>query len=171
VPGRAAVAVLVRYDGSAPRILLIERAVREGDRWSGQVSLPGGRVDESDADLLATAVRETREEVSVDLGASARLVGRLDALQAIGRGKFLPFSVHPFVFVETRPVEPVAGDEVAAIFWLPLEEAARGSIDGEHTYQLGPIPIGFPCWKWEGRAVWGLTYRILQNLIAVVRGE
>ena len=56
---QAAVALLLTPDPD--RLLLIRRAEREGDPWSGHLALPGGRRDESDTDLLATALRETFE--------------------------------------------------------------------------------------------------------------
>jgi len=50
-----------------PEVLFIKRATREGDKWNGHVALPGGRRDPEDEDDLATAVRETIEEVGIDL--------------------------------------------------------------------------------------------------------
>ena len=62
----AAVAI-VRTLGPDPAILLMRRAEREGDAWSGHWSLPGGRREESDVDLLETALRELREECGIRL--------------------------------------------------------------------------------------------------------
>jgi 8-oxo-dGTP pyrophosphatase MutT (NUDIX family) len=162
---RAAVAALVRWDRNHPEVLLMQRAEREGDRWSGQVSLPGGRADERDADLCATAVRETREEVGVELDRSARLLGRLDGVMAVARGAILPMSIAPFVFtmLEEQPI--VLGPEATAAFWLPLDAAASGELDGTYEYRLGPVPMSFACWRWEGRVVWGLTHKILRALL------
>ena len=50
-----------------PEVLFIKRAGRAGDRWSGHTALPGGKRDPEDADDLAAAVRETKEEVGLDL--------------------------------------------------------------------------------------------------------
>ena len=63
---RAAVAVVL-HDEASPRVLLMKRAERHGDPWSGHISLPGGRYQASDGDLRVTAIRETREELGIDL--------------------------------------------------------------------------------------------------------
>ena len=78
----AAVALMLAPAGPDLEALFIRRAVRADDPWSGQVGLPGGRAEPRDADLLATAVRETREEVAVDLGGAERL-GILDDIYPV----------------------------------------------------------------------------------------
>ena len=173
VPGRrAAVAAVLRFDRARPEILLMQRAERESDRWSGHVSMPGGNASDGDADLLATAIRETREEVGLDLARAARLLGRLDAVQAVARGKILPMTITPFVFA----LEDVAaggalalGPEAQAAFWLPLDDAARGALDGVYEWKLGPVPMSLPCWRYDGRIVWGLTYKMVAALLTLVQ--
>src|SRR5579863_6444108 len=71
----AAVAVVVRDTEEGDEVLLIKRAERDGDPWSGHIALPGGRVQKQDESFKATAVRETREEVGVDLDANASFLG------------------------------------------------------------------------------------------------
>jgi len=169
---RAAVAAVVRVRERGPEVLLIERAEREGDRWSGQVALPGGREDEGDVDLRATAMREAREEVGLALD-GARLLGRLPWLRAIARGKILPMTISPFVFgLEPGGDDPplVLSDEARAAFWLPLAPAADGLLDDHYEWKLGPLPMKFPAWRWEGRVVWGLTYQMLRSLITALEG-
>jgi 8-oxo-dGTP pyrophosphatase MutT (NUDIX family) len=166
---RAAVAAILRFDRGRPEVLLIERAEHAEDRWSGHVSMPGGREDDGDADLLATAMRETREEVGVDL-ASAHLLGRLDPVHAIARGRILPMTITPFVFEPLEEPQVRLGPEAAACFWLPLDAARAGALDGAYEYHLGPVPLRLPCWRWEGHTVWGLTHRMLARLLEVVAG-
>src|SRR3954462_3287692 len=73
---RAAVAAVLHDEPAGPRVLLMKRTEREGDPWSGHISLPGGGHHPTDGDLLATAIRETQEELGIDL-AGARLLGNL----------------------------------------------------------------------------------------------
>jgi 8-oxo-dGTP pyrophosphatase MutT (NUDIX family) len=156
----AAVAVVLHDPGDGPRVLLMQRAERTGDPWSGHVALPGGRVDALDADLLATATRETREELGVDLS-GARWVGHLPAMSPLAAGAAVV--VTPFLFIAELPVEPVCGPEAVAAFWLPLDAAARGSFDT--TFVHPRTQSAFPAWSFEGRIVWGLTWRILSAVI------
>jgi 8-oxo-dGTP pyrophosphatase MutT (NUDIX family) len=167
---RAAVAVVLRL-GEMPHVLLMKRVEREGDPWSGQVSFPGGRFQHGDPDLVRTAIRETREELGIDLGTTARYVGALEPIVATGRvtGRPLPVSgVTPFLFLEEIPVDPVLGPEAEAAFWLPIERAAGGTYDGEMQYVHQGTPMTFPCWRFEGYVIWGLTYRMLRSLIEAV---
>ena len=72
---RAAVAMIFREVEDEPEILLIRRADREGDPWSGHIAFPGGRVDPTDISTQATAERETLEEIGLDLQKHGRCVG------------------------------------------------------------------------------------------------
>src|SRR5258706_15048364 len=105
----AAVGVILHDGDDGLEALFIRPAVRAGDTWSGQIAFPGGRRDPGDADLLATAIRETMEEVGVDLSGAERL-GGLDDLYP--RTPVLPpVVVRPFVFALTARPTIVVGPE------------------------------------------------------------
>jgi 8-oxo-dGTP pyrophosphatase MutT (NUDIX family) len=167
-PRRAAVSALLDVREGEPHVLLMQRATHPGDRWSGHVSFPGGREEDHDRDLLATAVRETHEEVGVDLERSARLIGQLDSVRAVARGKVLPMSITPFVFVRTDDIEVVLSDEAETVFWFPLARALRGELDEPYEYRKGPLRWTLPSWQWQGHTVWGLTYEMLSSLLSLV---
>lgn len=160
---RAAVAIVLHDD----RVLLMKRTEREGDPWSGHISLPGGRFDARDPDLLACAIREAREELGLELE-SARLLGNLRALQPMSSGP-LGMEVTPFVFVTERALEPQPGPEAQAAFWLPLPLAASGALDDTYTYP--GTERTFPSWRYETYVIWGLTWRILGDLLALARQQ
>lgn len=161
---QAAVAIVLR-DAPQLDVLLMTRAERAGDRWSGQVSLPGGHAEDEDPDLCATAIRETREELGVDLTACARPLGRLNALQARARGGLLPLYLTPFVFIQTRVAQVVVGDEARDAFRLPLAHAAGGALDADYDYPRDDVIVKLPSWRFEERVVWGMTHRILTELL------
>jgi len=161
----AAVSALLHDEPGGPRVLLMKRAERAGDPWSGHISLPGGGYQPSDGDLLQTAIRETHEELGLDL-AGTRLVGKLAPMHPRTSGPS-GIEVTPFVFVTPAAVEPVCGPEALAAFWLPLELAASGTLDG--TYAYPGSPMTFPSWTYEGHVIWGLTMRILVDVLAATR--
>lgn len=165
---RAAVSILLRYRGDDPDVLLMRRIERKGDPWSGQVSLPGGGADKTDGNIMATAIRETQEEVGLDLNTCARPLGRLDPIRPVPRGINLPLNITPFIFVQTQEATIVVGDEAQNTFWFPLGQAYAGELNGSHTFAMGPIKRDFPCWNYRGEVVWGLTHRILNNFFSVV---
>ena len=158
----AAVAAVLHDEPAGPRVLLMKRTERLGDPWSGHISLPGGRYDQRDEDLLATAIRETREELGIEL-AGARLLGNLPTLSPLSAGPN-GMEVTPFVFATQEPVEPHVSAEAAAAFWLPIETAMSGALDDLYTYP--GTDRQFPSWRFEGHVIWGLTFRILAELLA-----
>lgn len=163
---RAAVAIVLHDEPASPRVLLMKRVERTGDPWSGHISLPGGGYHlDRDRDLLATAIRETEEELGLDL-ARARLVGNLRVLSPMTAGP-MGIEVTPFVFVTDVALEPTCGPEAEAAFWLPLELARSGALDDTYTYP--GTQRTFPSWRFEEYVIWGLTWRILGDLLAAAK--
>ncbi|NUO49565.1 MAG: CoA pyrophosphatase [Polyangiaceae bacterium] len=161
----AAVAAILRQANEGLEVLFIRRAERDGDPWSGHMAFPGGRRAPSDKDLLATAVRETLEEIGVDLERCAELVGVLDDQDATGRNTAAPLPTRPFVFELLQPQPMTPNHEVCEIFWAPVEPLLLGerrtSIDVKYKGESYTLPG----WDVEGRVVWGLTYRMLSTLL------
>ena len=164
---RAAVAAVLHDEPAGPRVLLMKRTEREGDPWSGHISLPGGGYQVDDADLLATAIRETHEELQIDL-AQTRYLGQLDPLHPRTAGPS-GIEVTPFVFTTETAVETVCGAEALSAFWLPLEVATSGALDGTHTYPGSAM--SFPSWTYEGHVIWGLTLRILIDVTSMAKRD
>lgn len=164
---RAAVAAVLRDAPTGPSVLLMKRTERVGDPWSGHISLPGGRYELTDANLLATAVRETREELAVDLAAT-RVVGSLPPLHPRSSGP-AGIEVSPFVFLASPEVllEPRASAEAETAFWLSLELAASGALDA--TYDHVGSSTSWPSWRHDGHIIWGMTMRIVGELIELGR--
>ncbi|HVK88226.1 MAG TPA: CoA pyrophosphatase [Kofleriaceae bacterium] len=161
---RAAVAVVL-HEAPMPRVLLMQRAERVGDPWSGHISLPGGRFEPTDPSLLATAIRESHEELALDLS-TMRLLGAMPSLHPFTSGP-PGIEVTPFVFATEAVVPTVCGPEAVSAFWLPLDQAAAGVLDCTYTYP--GTTRTFPSWSYEGHVIWGLTWRILGDVLAASR--
>lgn len=157
-PG-AAVAI-VHTRGPEESILLIRRALRAEDPWSGQWSFPGGHRDRQDRDLLDTALRELAEECDVHLT-------RADLTQALphawaGRrvGRFV--LVAPFVFAVHEPLAiHLDLKEAVEALWAPVRLLRDPSL---HSIQSVPgLPAGrrFPGIDLNGVPLWGFTYRVV----------
>lgn len=155
--------ILAPYRG-ATQALLIQRAERAGDPWSGHMALPGGRREKGDADRLAVAMRETEEEVGLKLRAE-HLLGGLDDLHPRSP-RLPPVIISPFVFWLARRPAVGVSDEVAGAHWVSL--ASLFARDARAVVPIQGEPVEVPCFRARalprGRVVWGLTYRILSSL-------
>ncbi len=166
---QAAVAALIRFDtADDPEVLLMRRADREGDPWSGQISFPGGKREEFDVDLLATAHRETREELGFDLAQVANYLGPLDPLHAMSKGKRLSTAIEPFVFVQTEAPEIVMNEEAVDTFWIPLRSAQAGELDCVYPYRSDSHSIDLPAWRFQEQVIWGLTFQMLKSMLKLL---
>lgn len=162
----AAVALILVDAAAGPEALLIRRAERVGDPWSGQVALPGGRCDPEDADLVATAIRETREETGVDLERAERL-GALDDIHP--RTPALPpVFVRPFVFaLATRPVL-VLSNEVRSAFWVGVRRLSEPGVRRDMLLSVRGAERTFPAFVLGEDIIWGMTERILSSFLDLV---
>lgn len=168
-PKWAAVAMMLREGSRGPEVFFIRRAEHPRDPWSGHMAFPGGRHESDDPSLLATAIRETQEEVGLDLRAEADHIGQLDDLQAIARGKPQETVIRPFVF-EVHRDTPILADEreVAEALWTPLLPLYRGEADTTRPYRWHGTQIDFPAYDVHGRVVWGLTYQMLRSFFRIL---
>ena len=162
-PGRRLAAVAVILVPAPDSVLLIRRAERLGDPWSGQVALPGGGFDPRDVDLLQTAVRETREEVGLDLP-DAECVGALDDV-APRTPVLPPVTVRPFVFCLPGRPALAPGEEVAHAFWTGLDAFRRPGALVSRTIDIRGTPRVIEGYALGEDFVWGLTERILTPLL------
>lgn len=163
---QAAVSLVIRGNHHL-ELLLIKRARSERDPWSGHMALPGGRRDPEDADVQATAVRETLEEVGLDLSRGASLLGALEEVAT--RSPRLPrLTIAPFVFgVGPEASARVASREVDAVHWVRLDDLRDPAHQGSVEIPLPGGARSFPCFHVAGEIVWGLTHRILTRFLDV----
>jgi 8-oxo-dGTP pyrophosphatase MutT (NUDIX family) len=157
----AAVAVVLVPDPDV--ILLIRRAEREGDPWSGHMALPGGRRSLSDEDLLATVIRETREEVGVTLEGD-QLIGCLDDV-APRTPVLPPIAIRPFVFVLPDRPTLTHNPEVASSRWVHLDQLLHPETYHSVRLDVRGESRDVPAYHLEDAVVWGMTERILTGLL------
>lgn len=155
----AAVVIVLRNQSPSVDVLLIERASRAEDPASGQVGLPGGRVDPRDVTLRDTAMRELKEEVG------------LSASDAVGPPRFVSLESAPRfgmtvgVFaLALHPAPPwvpaLDPQEVSSIFWLPLERLdSRVRVARETPAGSKEVDAVV----FEGHVLWGFTLRVLSQ--------
>jgi 8-oxo-dGTP pyrophosphatase MutT (NUDIX family) len=135
-----------------PEILFIKRAGRAGDRWSGHTALPGGKRDPEDVDDCAAAIRETREEIGLDLDTVDCIqAGNLpERIVAATWGKEALMVLCPYLFLITSRSVPTLQPqptEVASTHWVPLRALLSPStrtleyvdISSRMAKQAGPV--------------------------------
>jgi 8-oxo-dGTP pyrophosphatase MutT (NUDIX family) len=156
----AAVALLLRERGETLEILVIKRAEKIDDPWSGHMALPGGGWEPGDESVYATARRETLEEIGVDLN-DGRLLGRLDDMGPRSAGRELVVSTI-VVALDSEP-RALEEQEVAEAFWIPVDRLVD-----EHV-EIPDFPGSWPAFTYKDRyIIWGLTHRILTQLWALI---
>jgi 8-oxo-dGTP pyrophosphatase MutT (NUDIX family) len=157
-PG-AAVAVIIDTRRDNDSILLMMRQDRVGDPWSGQIAFPGGHRSPNDRTLMETAIREVSEEMGIDLHHHIVL-----GVLPLEYSQTRRVRVAPFVFRLNSDVTVRLNDEVAESFWVPLEDfskirSTRSKVQVEGgTLDVDSIVL-------DGHAIWGLTLRIIRNLL------
>jgi 8-oxo-dGTP pyrophosphatase MutT (NUDIX family) len=166
---RSAVALFLHHcPHEGVSVLMIRRAEREGDPWSGHMAFPGGRKDKADRNTLATALRETEEEVGLQADGVARLLGRLSDIATHARLRHGPMVITPYVFSlpERFPLQP--NHEVAETVWIPLAFLADRANREKMRWAPNGVPLELPCYLFGGRRIWGLSLMMLDELLEVL---
>jgi 8-oxo-dGTP pyrophosphatase MutT (NUDIX family) len=165
---RAAVAAIMRDRGEGAELLLIQRTEHPEDPWSGHMAFPGGRVDDGDDGPVAAAMRETLEELALDLEAEGELIGRLSDVPAVGRGRPLPLVIEPYLFQIHGDPAFVPNHEVADALWVPMSFLTDRSNRSKMDWQRGGADVKLPCYLYEGHLIWGLTFGMVDELVELV---
>ena len=148
-------------------LILIRRAQREGDPWSGHIGFPGGRIEETDlGNPFKTAIRETKEEIGVSL---TKFDCEKSLTPLLPEKDFRGYKLElwPYLFKIDRPSELILDpNEVQSIIRLPVERVVKNfelresdfHVFTGQTYKLPCLEL--PC----GSKIWGLTLMILSEI-------
>jgi 8-oxo-dGTP pyrophosphatase MutT (NUDIX family) len=164
---QAAVVLIIRPHGDETEVLIIKRADHPRDPWSGHLALPGGRAEPGDEDLRAVAIRETKEEVGIDLDAGGCFLGGLEPMWP-GNPRLPKIAITPLVAIAPEGTIAHPSLEVQEAFWMSLitlkqegrSDTLRLDIQGKpHEWPAYPSPHG---------PIWGITERILTEFLRLI---
>lgn len=170
---KPAVVALIINQSDPHGICFIERTQRKGDPWSGQVSLPGGKISKDDKTLVDGVIRETCEEVGIQLKEEF-MIGNLGAIEVPNNLSGKSFHIIPFIFLVTdslaRTAFVASQNEVANFFWVPLNsifyEKGLTTID-----YAGIKQKTYPAIPFQRYFIWGLTLRVLRIFNNMIKAD
>ena len=163
---RTRAAVLVGVIGRAePSVILTRRTAHLRDH-AGQISFPGGRMEEDDPDPAATALREAQEEIGLT-AASCRILGELNPYDTITGFRVFPIVawVEPPVSFDPDPFE------VEEVFEVPLGFVVDPANHRRDSFRIGDVERSYWVVPYRDRYIWGATAGMLVNLATLLRGE
>jgi len=168
---REAAVVVLLYPNSigVTELVLIQRMFHPRDRHSGQISLPGGKLEASDPSPKAAALRELEEELGVPTR-DVTILGQLSDLH-ISVSNFL---VYPFLgVVDKRPDFIPQPTEVYAVVETPLQVFLEKSMRQKKNLKLpnGIVLKNVPYFDIQGHTVWGATAMILNEFSELLTGD
>jgi 8-oxo-dGTP pyrophosphatase MutT (NUDIX family) len=160
--GGTEAAVLLPLYGwpDAPGLIFTERRA-DLRRHAGEVSFPGGRQDDADADLAATALREAHEEIALD-PTGVEVVGALPPVSTFVTG----YRIQPFVGLVGDPAELRLAPnptEVETVLAFSLDRLRQG-YEMRRLVRRG-VPVHTPTYEVDGQMIWGATARILGDFL------
>jgi 8-oxo-dGTP pyrophosphatase MutT (NUDIX family) len=145
-------------------VLLVRRRADPRDKWSGHIGLPGGRHEPEDETLLATALRETHEELGFRATDEGQILGPLGTYLARHRQPN-DLAIGVFVAELTRRPALALSDEIDAAHWIGL--SALEPTDVRVPEKAERVPAYTPSSADGKLIVWGITYGILERLRAL----
>jgi len=162
---RAASVLVPLVDRPGGFSILLTQRTAHLSRHAGQIAFPGGRVEEGDADAIATALRETQEEIGL---------GR-DHIEPIGRlDRYVTrtgFTVTPIVALVDPPFTlTVDPNEVDEAFEVPLDFILDPANRQKDSYDFQGVMRYFYVFRYGHRNIWGATAGMLVNLAEIFTG-
>ena len=148
--------VLVVIYGQSPKIIMTEKP-KSMKFHAGEISFPGGKFDANDSDLLDTALRETSEEIGLNISKD-QVIGQLTPVATLNSG----FLILPFVTILDKIPQLVSNSEVETLFHIPLNSFLKTMVQDTN---LGHKSIDeMYTFEYQDQIVWGASARILKQI-------
>lgn len=154
----AGVLVIIHGSYKEPSILFTKRS-NNLKFHASEISFPGGNFVVSDSNPLNTALRETKEEIGIDIP-SESVLGALEPVQTLSSNYY----IYPYVVMVEHMPQTRANEEVQEIFSIPIENLLRVNLQG-FTQPRNVQPRQTQHISWENNIIWGATARILRFLL------
>ncbi len=164
---RSSVAILLSNSHSEDnaRLLMIRRAKKKGDPWSGDMGFPGGRFSNvEDKSIYETAIRELYEETGVEVNDGIENIGRLSELLTRAHEKPVPMIITPFVFKVNKLPVFKRNTEIEELIWIPLSYFFNQQNRNTMVIKKGKLKWGFPSYIYDKKCIWGLSLAMIDEL-------
>jgi 8-oxo-dGTP pyrophosphatase MutT (NUDIX family) len=161
---RQAAVLLPLYQSEVGPHLILTKRTEEVPTHKGQIGFPGGGIEEGDEDLLATALRETQEEIGLEPG-DVEIIGTLDDTVTVTSRHvvrpFVGFVPHPYPY----RLDPF---EIERLIHLPILPLLSGAPFREEIWDRDGQPVVVYFYEYDDDTIWGLTARILKQFVEAV---
>jgi 8-oxo-dGTP pyrophosphatase MutT (NUDIX family) len=161
---RSSVLIPVFQRDGQYQVLFTKRTDRV-EHHKGQISFPGGHVDEEDASVEETALREAQEEIGL-IKEDVQILGRIDDTLTVVSN----FIIHPFIGRIPYPYDfQINPHEVAGIIEIPFDVFLdKGSLYKRDFIVVDNYPYHGTSYEYNGHIIWGATARIMENFAAII---
>jgi len=153
-------AVMIIIFGNEPMLLMTERP-KTMNHHAGEISFPGGTWEKADGDLLGTAIRETREELGIEISRST-VIGQLKPVTTLNSG----FTIIPFIVMLDELPSIVPNSEIESVLRIPFFsflKTIENDKDPSHTSILEMYTF-----KFQDHLIWGASARMLKQILAKI---
>lgn len=163
VEGAREAAVLIPIVAVPEPTLIFTKRTDSVGTHKGQISFPGGAIDDGDPSMRVTALRETEEEIGLD-PQSVEIIGELDTFPTFVSG----YVVTPYVgWLAEEPRLTPNPAEVAELLHVPLNDLTN-EIRADAGFSHGERVYPTEAWVWRDNVIWGVTARILRQFLDIL---
>ncbi len=162
----SSVAIIIRNHEEIYEILFIKRSEREHDNFSGHMAFPGGINEKIDKTGLDTSIRETYEEIGIDLKKDGLFLGQFSDYRPVNP-KSNHLIVSPYIFFLKNPTVKINlnQEEVVDTVWIDLKILLELSINSKRTTEKYNQEYQDYVFNYKGYNIWGMTGKILYMFI------